>query len=485
MDDKFAFATARDLAARVRAGKISALDLLNAQLARVEKLNPRVNAIIALCADRAREKAKEKDAQRARGETLGPLHGVPMTVKESFDVAGLPTTWGFPQHKNNIASDDAPTVKKLEAAGAIVFGKTNVPVGLADWQSFNPIYGTTNNPWNVARTPGGSSGGSAAALAAGLTALEFGSDIGASIRDPSHYCGVYGHKPTFEVVQRDGHVLPELYSQGDLSVVGPLARSAFDLETAMDVLAGPNTVAARGWTLNLPRSTKTKLSDYRIAVMSTADTAPVDKAVRDRIEGLGAFLEKAGAQVDYTARPVDPAEAHECYIMLLRSATSGAIAPEVHARLLAAREAVKDGDDYYAWHVRANTMSHREWLGWDNKRHKMRLAWEAFFKRFDLLLCPTATTTAFPHMQTGERWERMLKVDGKDQPSTTQLFWAGYSNMVFLPSTIAPTGLAADGLPVGVQIVAPEFGDYESIRFAQLLEREYHAFQPPPDFRSA
>lgn len=482
MDDALAFASATTLAALVREKKASAVELLEFFLARVEKFNPRVNAIIGLQADVARKAAAERDALTAKGQSLGPLHGVPMTVKESFDVAGMPSTWGLPAYRDNIAAQDALAVQRLQRAGAVVFGKTNVPGWLADWQSFNSIYGTTSNPWNVERTPGGSSGGSAAALAAGLTGLEIGSDIGASIRNPAHYCGVYGLKPTFDICPRDGHLLPGAYAHGDISAIGPLARSAYDIETALDVVAGPNALDATGLRLELPRSTKTKLSEFRVAVMSDADTAPVDSAVRGQIETLADWLEKQGATVDRKARPVDPAEAHEAYIMLLRSATSGAPDEAAHAKLLAARDEVAGRNDYYAWHVRANTMGHREWLGWNNKRMKMAQDWACFFTRFDLLLCPTAATTAFPHMQTGERWERMIKVDGKDQPTTTQLFWAGFSNMVFLPSIVAPAGLAADGLPVGVQIVAPAYQDHSAIRFAQLLEDQYRAFTPPPGY---
>lgn len=482
MDDKLAFASARTLASMVREKKIGAVELLDFYLQRIERLNPRLNAVILQRADEARREAAACDAMTAKGESKGPLHGVPMTVKESFDVAGTPSTWGLTAQRDNIAKEDALSVARLKAAGAVVFGKTNVPVWLADWQSFNPIYGTTNNPWNVERTPGGSSGGSAAALAAGLTGLEMGSDIGASIRNPAHYCGVYGLKPTFDVCPRDGHLLPGAYAHGDISAIGPLARSAYDIETALDVIAGPNALDGTGVQLRLPRETRNSFAGFRIAVMSDADTAPVDSAVRKQIDALADWLEKQGATVDRVARPVDPAEAHETYIMLLRSATSAAPDEAAHAKLLAARESVRGRSDYYAWHVLANTMGHREWLGWNNKRARMIHDWAHFFTRFDLLLCPTAATTAFPHMQTGERWERMIKVDGADQPTTTQLFWAGYSNMVNLPSIVAPAGLATDGLPVGVQIVAPAYQDYRAIRFAQMLEDQYRAFVPPPGF---
>ncbi len=482
MSDELAFASATRLAGFVRAKKVSAIELLDLFLKRIEQFNPALNAVIQLQVGVARKAATARDAETMRRESAGPFHGVPMTVKESFDIPGLPTTWGLREYADHIPTEPALAVTRFENAGAVVFGKTNVPVSLADWQSFNPVYGTTNNPWDVGRTPGGSSGGSAAALAAGLTGLEIGSDIGASIRNPAHYCGVFGHKPTFEICTRDGHLLPGSYAHGDISVIGPLARSARDLETMLDVMAGGNAVEARGWTLTLPRATKTKLSDFRVAVMTTAETAPVDSGVRKKIEDVADFLRKQGATVDMDARPTDPAAAHETYIMLLRSATSGRMPEDAHGKLVAARESQMGKSDYFAWHTRANTMDHREWLHWDNERHRMRHEWETFFTRFDLLLCPTAATTAFPHAQTGERWERMIDVDGAPQPTTMQLFWAGYSGVVFLPSTVAPIGLAADGLPVGLQIVAPQYRDYDAIRFAQLLERDYGGFTPPPGF---
>jgi amidase len=403
-----------------------------------------------------------------------------MTVKESFDLPGLPTTWGLPQQRNNVPRKPALAVERLERAGAVVFGKTNVPTWLADWQSFNPLYGTTNNPWDLGRTPGGSSGGSAAALAAGLTGLELGSDIGASIRDPAHYCGVCGHKPTFEIAPRDGQGLPGNYSPGDISVIGPLARSALDLEVALNVIAAPNARHARGLRLALPKPSKKGLKEYRVAVMLTAPSADVDATVQHSIEALAKWLRKQGARVDMKARPVDPTLAHEAFIMLLRAATSGRLSEEQHEAMSRERAALKDRADYYAWHVRANTMSHWEWLRWDNLRHQMIGQWEAFFERFDLLLCPTAATTAFPHNQEGERWERMIDVNGTPQPSTTQLFWAGYSGMAFLPSTVAPVGLGEDGLPVGVQIVGPLYADLTCIAFAQLIERTLAASSRRP-----
>jgi amidase len=412
------------------------------------------------------------------------MHGVPMTVKESFDIAGLPTTWGRPELGQNIAATNALAVDRLLASGAVIFGKTNVPTLLADWQTFNPIYGTTNNPWDVSRVPGGSSGGSAAALAAGLTGLELGSDIGASIRNPAHYCGVFGHKPTFGLCSPDGQLLPPFVTHNDIAVIGPLARSARDLAITLSIIAGPNETDGTAWKVRLPPAPKKTWRQWRVAVMPTAATAEVDNAVQARIEAVAGFLAGKGAKVSRSARPeIDLADAHEVYIKLLRAATSRSQTDAMFARNLETARALpaKQGD-YAAWMARANTMHHREWLALDEQRHRMRLAWAAFFREWDVLLCPAAASTAFPHNQKGERWERMVTVNGKPQPSTTQMFWAGYSGMAYLPSTVATAGRAPDGLPVGVQIIGPQYGDLTCIALAALLEREFEGFTAPPGY---
>jgi amidase len=407
-----------------------------------------------------------------------------MTVKESFNVAGWPTTWGLEEHKRNIAQQDALAVARLKAAGAIVFGKTNVPVLLADWQSFNPIYGTTNNPWDLLRTPGGSSGGSAAALAAGLTGLELGSDIGASIRNPAHYCGVYGHKPTWSLCSPRGHSLPGGAHPGDIAAIGPLARSASDLKLALDAIAGPDEIEGAGWQPALQKPKLASLRKLRVAVMPSHSTAEVDASVSGAIERLAGALARKGAKVSDTARPdFNPDEAHKVYLALLRSATAARQLPHhvvLWERL--AEERLATDMSYEAQAARANVMRHKEWLGWSNRRHLMRLAWAEFFRDWDVLLCPPAATPAFPQNQKGERWERMIDVNGKPQPSTTQMFWAGYSGMCLLPSTIAPIELAGGRLPVGVQIVGPQYGDYRTIEVARLIEKEYFAFTPPPGY---
>ncbi len=261
-DTPLAFESATTLVKKIKSKEISSRELTDMYIGRIEKYDPELNAVPVHNFERARAAADAADAALAKGEDLGPLHGIPMTIKEAYNVEGLPTTWGLPPFADNIAQTDAQVVKRLKGAGAHFMGLSNVPANLADFQSYNDIYGTTHNPWDLTRTPGGSSGGSAAALAAGLTALESGSDIGGSIRNPAHYCGVYGHKPTWGIVPSQGHALPGMLASPDIAVLGPLARSAEDLALSMDIVAGADPMSSGGWTLTLPKPIKTKLSEF-------------------------------------------------------------------------------------------------------------------------------------------------------------------------------------------------------------------------------
>jgi len=478
------FRSARQLASLLRKRKVGCLELLDTYLARVEKYNPRLNAIIVTDLEAARRRARAADRALGKGAAWGPLHGVPMTIKESYDVVGMPTTWGVPELKDNYPKRNALAVDRLLGAGAVLFGKTNVPLHLADWQSYNEIYGTTNNPWDLSRSPGGSSGGSAAALAAGLTGLEAGSDIGSSIRNPAHYCGVYGHKPTYGIVPPRGQAPPGKIAPSDISVIGPLGRSAADLELALSVMAGADEIDATGWQLRLPPPRRKTLREYKVAVMFTDPNSEVDREVQDRLQALVDFLAKNRVKVSDRARPaVDTSDAQRVYIQLLRAATSGRQTDEVFRQNLEiARGLSPDDESYYARMMRANTMSHRDWLALNEARHHMRWQWAEFFKEYDLLLCPPAASAAFPHDQHGERHERSIRVNGREVPTTDQLFWAGHSGMVYLPATVAPAGFTPGGLPVGVQIVGPQYGDRTCIEFARLLEGEFQGFVPPQGY---
>jgi amidase len=478
------FRSAKELAAEIRRKKIGCLELLDLYLSRVEKHNSALNAIIVTDVENARKRARAADRALARKQVWGPLHGVPMTIKESYDVVGMPTTWGVPELKDNVPPRNALTVDRLLGAGVVLFGKTNVPIYLADYQSYNAIYGTTNNPWNLSRAPGGSSGGSAAALAAGLTGIDAGSDIGSSIRNPAHYCGVYGHKPTFGIVPPRGQALPGRLAPTDIDVIGPMGRSAEDLEIGLGIMAGPDEIDAVGYRLALPSPRQKALRDFKVAVMLTDPSAEVDAPVQEKVQAVAEFLAKKRAKVSGKARPdIDTSEAQRVYVHLLRAATSGRQTQEEFDKNLQAVRGVSANDaSYYARMLRGNTGLHRDWLAANEARHEMRWKWAEFFKEWDLLLCPAAASAAFPHDQQGERWERTIEVNGHRVPTTDQLFWAGYSGMAYLPSTVAPAGFTKSGLPVGVQIIGPQYGDRTCIQMARLLEREYQGFVPPPDY---
>ena len=478
------FRPALDLSKQLRARKISAVELLDLCLDQYMKHNEKLNAVVVTDIDRARKAARDADKRLAKNKPIGPFDGVPMTIKESFDWRGTPSTWGDPRLRDNIAKDDAVAVIRMAMAGANVYGKTNVPLMLADWQSFNEVYGTTNNPWDITRSPGGSSGGSAVALATGMAALEIGSDIGASIRNPAHYCGVYGHKPTWGVVPYRGHFLPGIVHPSDISVAGPMARSAGDLAAMMKQLAGSDGVEARGTSISLPAAKQRSLKDFRVAVKLSDTVSEVDQPVQDKIAKLAEFLSKRVKIMSMTARPdFSTREAMDVYVALLRSATSRRQSDAEFAANAGKVSGFAGGEDsYYAQMLRAFVMPHRSWLRVNERRHQMRLLWEQFFESYDVLLCPAAASAAFPHDHAGERHERTISVNGKRVATTDQLFWAGYSCCFYLPSTVAPLGLTPQGLPSGVQIITRQFDDFTSIRFAELLEKEYASFVPPPGY---
>jgi len=480
--DRLHFQSAVAIARQIRERKISAADALEHFLARVAKYNPKLNAIIWLDVERARARAKAADAAFAKGETWGPLHGVPMTIKESYNVAGSPTTWGDPKLKNNVTATSALAVERLEKAGVVLFGKTNVPLMLADHQSYNDIYGTTNNPWDVSRTPGGSSGGSAAALAAGLTGLDAGSDIGGSIRNPAHYCGVFGLKPTFGVVAPRGQALPGTHAYSDISVIGPLARGADDLDVALDAMAGPDEIDGTAWTLTLPACSATALKDLRVAVKLHDRNCAVAAEYTDRLQALADALAQRGAKVREAEPQLDTARLHEVYILLLRAATSARTPEEDIERWSKAAKTAGAGEPYLNMMVRGNTLAHRDWLKLNNERHALRRTFAAFFSDWDILLCPAAAAVAPPHDHEAERWQRKIVVDSKPIASTDQLFWAGYSSLVYLPSTVGPAGLTRSGLPAGYQAIAASGRDKTATAFSRFVEKEIAGFVPPPGF---
>ena len=483
--DEIAFSDATTLAAKIETREISASELLEHYIQRVDRHNSEVNAVVCTQLDKARARAAEADAALAKGERWGPLHGVPMTVKESFNIEGLPTTWGNPDNKDNIATEDAVACQRLQNAGAVIFGKTNVPIHLADFQSFNEVYGVCGNPHDVTRTPGGSSGGSAAAMAAGFSGLEMGSDIGGSIRNPAHYCGVFGLKPTWNVLPMRGHALPGILTPSDISVIGPLARSAEDLALVMDIVGGADDLQNPGWTLELPRPTKTKFSDYRIAVWLDDEMAPVDQSVQDRVMRVAQLAKDGGAQLDFDARPdFSSIDTHHTYESLLHSAMSARQPEDVFQHMLEKRNTMADddmGDE--ARVTRASALYYREWHAANERRTHLRWAWHEFFKNYDLLLTPMCVTSAFHHDHNPKLSERVITVNNEQYPYMKQVFWAGLTGVSFLPSTVVPTGPDDRGLPIGVQIVGGEMQDLVTVEFARMVHNELGGFVPAPSYQ--
>jgi amidase len=469
------FLSAQALAGLVRKGEVGCLELLDHFIQRTERLNARINAIVVRNFDRARDRARQLD--RCEDKSV-PLFGVPMTVKESFDVAGLPSTRGHLAAKDHRARVSGLAIRRLEEAGAVIFGKTNVPVDLADWQSYNPVYGATANPWNTAHTPGGSSGGSAAALAAGLTGLELGTDIGGSVRVPAHYCGVFGHKPTWGICPNFGDPATSRTAMNDIAVLGPLARSAADLGLVLDAHPDPADTAMRP---ELPSPRFSSLRDLRVAVWSHEPGQPIEHETVAAIDALADRLEQQGARVGRAARPAfDPLDAYRHYLALLNAAWSGSASDAIVAReLTTAATLPPDNLSADAIMLRGAGMSHRTWLGLNERRHVIRRAWNAFFRDWDVLLCPVISTSAMPHRQDGETWERRIVVEGTDMAYNDQLFWPGITGGFHLPATVAPIGRTKAGLPIGVQIAGPIHGDRTTIAMAGLLEQAGYGFVAP------
>jgi amidase len=478
------YATATECAAALAARTVSSLELVEHAIDRIEARDGALNAVVVRDFERAREAARAADAALARGESA-PLLGVPMTVKESFSVAGLQTTWGMPAFAGQRPERDALAISRLKGAGAVVLGKTNVPLALADWQSYNDVYGTTNNPWDVGRTPGGSSGGGAASLAAGFVPLEIGSDIGGSLRVPAHFCGIYAHKPSFALLPMRGHSLPGTDgAPPDLSVIGPMARSAADLALAIDILAGPDEAMGVAYRLELPRARHEALRDYRVLVVDSLPQIPTDSDVRGAIDGLAGALAAAGVAVSRSSALLPDFEPmSRVYTRMLQSALSLRMPLEVLDRMAAAAaELSPDDDSLNANRLRSARLGHREWLADNDERARIGRRWAALFREFDVVLAPISPTPAFPHDHSNPQEARRLSIDGVPHGYLDQVVYAGIATLTGLPATAAPLGRSKSGLPVGVQIVGPFLEDRTPLAFAAHLEREFGGFTPPPGF---
>jgi amidase len=454
------FQSATEAARTLRRRELSSRELTGMLLARIEAVNPALNAVVELRQTAALREAAAADEATARGDDTGPLHGVPMTIKDAFNVAGLPTTWGNPAFKGFVADSDATVARRLKQAGAIVVGKTNVAFMLGDFgQTANELYGVTSNPWDTTRTPGGSSGGAAAAVAAGMTFLEYGSDLVGSIRIPASFCGVYGLKPSVEVVPLTGFQPPGppagpsdmLY----LSAVGPLGRSAPDLRTALRVTGGPEGQAAKAnsWALAPPRHAR--LGDFRVGVVLDHQHAPVSSEVTAPLSDAVDALARAGVTVvEGWPDGVDPVRNYESF--------------GFHVQLFFAFQ--QPGEEFATL---------PEVIDHENRRMAARAAWNRYFSETDVFLCPVNFTPAFPHDPRPFEARTISTPEG-ERPYDNQSFWVSHASLPGLPAVSAPVGRTPGGLPVGAQIVGPLYEDDTAITFAELLGDVIGGYQRPP-----
>jgi len=483
----FTYASAAEMAAALAAKQVSAVELARAAIARMEACEPRLNAVCVRDFERGLEAARAADVRLARGER-GALIGVPMTIKESFNLAGTSTTWGAPEARDFQPAEDALAVQRVKRAGAVILAKTNVPLNLADWQSYNEVYGVTNNPYDLGRSPGGSSGGSAAALAAGYGALSLGSDIGGSLRVPAAFCGVAAHKPTHNLCPPRGHTpprAPALPGSIDLSVIGPMARYAADLQPLLDVLAGPDGLDdGVAYRLELPPPRVRKLGELRVLALTRHPMTDAEACVTQALEALAGNLARAGAKVARTSEKLpDLAAMTRIYCRLLLATFFARWPDSAYANLRVAASRLRPDDaSLYAERLRGATSSFRDWFADHVKRNAIRARWRAFFQDFDALICPVTPTPAFPHDHNPDQEARVLVVNGKPHPYGDSLLWSGLATLPGLPATVIPIGRSPEGLPIGAQIVGPWLEDRTPIELAALIEREFGVFAPPPGF---
>jgi len=459
-----ATSTAVELAAAIRAKEISSRELLDLYLDRIERLDrEKVNAVVTLDVERARVTAAAADAALARGDDVGPLHGLPITIKDAIETEGIRSTGGAVELADHVPTADAPAVARLKAAGAIVFGKTNLPRWSGDSQAFNELFGTTNNPWSFAHVPGGSSGGSAAALAAGFTGAELGTDIGGSVRAPAHCCGVYAHKPSYGVIPNLGYLdhVGGGTTRTDINTFGPMARSADDLELLLSVLAGPVPEDEPAWRVELPASSVPSLTGLRVATWLDDDACSVDAEYLGLLRAAADALADAGARVEDAHPDIPFREQTDVYLRLVAAAVSPGMPDEVAEQV---------------------SRSHLEWIRHDEERAAFRRTWADWFQDYDVLLAPAWCTPPFEHDHTGDMTQRAVMVNGEPRNHLELSLWLMLVNLLNLPSTMTPIGRTTAGLPVGMQVIAPYLHDRRAIRVAGLVSEVVGGYDVPPGF---
>jgi amidase len=450
-----------DLVAALDRREVSATELLVAFLDRIERLDGPVNSVATFAPERAVAEAAAIDERRVAGDDVGPLAGVPITIKDALATEGIRSTGGAIELIDHVPDTDATVVRTVRDAGAVIFGKTNLPRWSGDFQSYNEMFGTTNNPWDLERTPGGSSGGAAAAVAMGFTGFEIGTDIGGSIRCPASFTGVYGHKPSFGVIPTYGYLDHTSFHRNvaDVNVFGPLARSIDDIELLFELLAGPSDDDAPGWRLELPPPRATELADFRVAAWLDDGPTPVDRAVAEVLDAALARLESAGARIDHDRRPdFDAVDAAWHGLRLISAAT----------------DISDDGS--------AAGPSHRDWDVMHRERGEIRQRWAEFFDGVDVLLCPVTPVPPFRHVHDtgGNNWLNSTLADHGDRPYGELVLWTSLIGSAYLPVTVPPVGRTPHGLPIGVQVVAPYLHDRTALAFARAMAAVLGGYEPPP-----
>lgn len=472
--------SARELIQHLKDGSISSEEATRVLLARIERVNPTLNAVVTLDAERALRDARAADQERAQGKLRGPLHGLPMTLKDTWEVTGMRTTAGAPSLSGHIPARDADLVARLRAAGVIILGKTNVPYFASDVQTYNRIFGVTHNPWSRQHTCGGSSGGAAAALACGMTPLELGSDVGGSIRTPAHYCGVFGHKPTRDILSMRGHIPgpPGTRGQPDLAEAGPMARHVDDLELLLDCLIGAKPVDSTCWQVHLPEPRFSRLDEARIGFWFEDPHAPLDPNLLGAYTTLVETLQAQGAQ---TARARHPVLCMETllpvYYNLLGSLMSPGLKTQQRLQMqvlgtlgrhLGSWVGMTPGLDEYAASM---AQPHYRWMRFNEQRERLREKVVELFRDVDVLLMPVTPTTAIPHDHSEPLFRRTIRVNGRKRPYMDQFSWITLATTLGLPATVAPIGHDAQGLPFGIQIVGAPGHDRTTLQLARLLEQ--------------
>jgi amidase len=477
---ELAYLSAIELGKLLREHKLSSREAVDYFASRINTLDKKINSVVTIDVERARREAVNADAALARGEIRGPLHGLPITVKDSFQTAAMRTTSGAPELAGYVPQEDAWPVAKLRAAGAIILGKTNLPIYAGDLQSYNEVFGTTNNPHDLSRTPGGSSGGSAAALACGFTPLELGSDIGGSIRLPSHMSGVAGHKPSYGIVPAHGQIPgpPGTLTLADLAVAGPMARCVEDLELGLDILAGPNRWESPAWRLELPPPRHKTLKAYRIAAWLDDPLCRIEPELRALLERTATALATEGAQLDFEARPPFSLErVADTFFALLQAALAGGV-----DRQRLEEYAVSSGSDPISRTRRLLAMRHREWLSYNERRLQMRKNWEDFFKNWDAILLPVMPCAAIPHDHSEPIAGRTAIVGSEPRSYWDLITWMAPAGACYLPVTVVPVGRLNNRLPVGIQIVGPYLGDRTTLDLAKHVFAISGGCPRPPGF---